>query len=110
MCTSTEQFASTVGNNYPQTKHFFGLKQTTISKIRTILDRIHGSLDLAEGFLGGSMEKNLPANAGTPGSILRLGRSPREGNDIPLQYSCLGNPMKRGAWWAAVHGVKNSWT
>ena len=37
----------------------------------------------------------------TPGS----GRSPGEGNDNPLQYSCLENPMDRGAWWATVHGV-----
>ena len=34
-----------------------------------------------------------------------LGRSDREGNDYPLQYSCLENPMDRGAWWAIVHGV-----
>ena len=34
-----------------------------------------------------------------------LGRSPGEGNGNPLQYSCLGNPMDRGAWWASVHGV-----
>ena len=39
------------------------------------------------------------------GSILGLERSPREGNDNPLQYSCLGNPMNRGAWWAIVHRV-----
>jgi len=44
----------------------------------------------------------------TPGSE----RSPREGNGNPLQHSCLGNPMYRGAWWAAIHGVaKNQkWT
>ena len=34
----------------------------------------------------------------------------REGNDTPLQYSCLENPMDGGAWWAAVHGVAKSWT
>jgi len=39
-----------------------------------------------------------------------LGRSPGEGNDNPLQYSCLENPMDRGAWWATVHGVAKSWT
>ena len=39
------------------------------------------------------------------GSILGLERSPREGNDNPLQYSCLGNPMNREAWWAIVHGI-----
>ena len=44
-------------------------------------------------------------NAGEPGSIPRLGRSPGEENGSPLQYSCLENPMDRGAWWAAVHGV-----
>ena len=38
-------------------------------------------------------------------SIPGLGRSPEEGNGNPLQYSCLGKPMDRGAWWAAVHGV-----
>ena len=54
--------------------------------------------------------KNLPANAGDLGSIPGLGRSPGQGNDNPLQYSCLENPMNRGAWWAAVRGVAKSWT
>ena len=52
--------------------------------------------------------KNLPAKAGNVGSIPRSGRSPGEGNDNPLQYSCLGNPMDRGAWKAAVHKVAQS--
>ena len=51
------------------------------------------------------MVKNLPANAGNTGSIPELGRTPGEGNGNPLQYSCLGNPMDKGAWWATVHGV-----
>ena len=51
------------------------------------------------------MVKNSPANAGDAGSIPGLGRSPGEGNGNPLQYSYLGNPMDRGAWWATVHGV-----
>ena len=42
-------------------------------------------------------KKNPPANAGTVGSILGLGRSPGQGNGNPFQYSCLGNPMDRGA-------------
>ena len=54
------------------------------------------------GFPGG--------NAGDLGSIPRLGRSSGEGNGHPLQYSCLGNPMNRGAWWATVHGVTKSQT
>ena len=52
--------------------------------------------------------KNSPANAGDvgdAGSIPDLGRSPGEGNGNPLQYSCLRNPMDRGAWWAIVHGI-----
>ena len=51
------------------------------------------------------MVKNPPANAGDVGSVPGLGRSPGGGNGNPLQYSCLGNPMDRGAWWATVHGV-----
>ena len=56
-------------------------------------------------FPGDSVVKNLPANVGDLGSIPRSGRSPGEGNGNPLQYSCLGNPMDRGAWQAIGHGV-----
>ena len=48
------------------------------------------------------MVKILPASAGDVGSIPEIGRSPGEGNGNTLQYSCLGNPMDRGAWWAIV--------
>ena len=51
------------------------------------------------------MVKNLPANAGDSGLIPGLGRSPGEGNGKQLQYSYLENPLDRGAWRAAVHGV-----
>ena len=44
-------------------------------------------------------------NTGDRSSILESGRSPGEGNGNTLQYSCLENPMDRGAWWATVHGV-----
>ena len=54
------------------------------------------------------MVKNSSANAGDVGSVPGLGRSPAEGNGNPLQYSCLGNPMDRGAWLATVHGVTES--
>ena len=56
------------------------------------------------------MIKNLFANArntGDAGSIPGSGRSPGEGNGNPFQYSCLGNPKDREAWWATVHGVAN---
>ena len=62
------------------------------------------------GFPGGSEDKASACNAGDPGSIPGSGRSPEGGNDKPLQYSCLENPMDRGAWWATVHRVARSWT
>ena len=58
-----------------------------------------------------SMVKNLPASVGDikgTGSI--PGRSPREGNGNPFQYSCLGNPMDNGVWLGIVRGVAKSWT
>ena len=58
-------------------------------------------------FPGGSVVKNLPADAGL---IPGLGRSPGGGIGNPLQYSCLENCMDRGAWLAIVHGVAKSWT
>ena len=57
--------------------------------------------------------KNLPASAGDPrdvGLICWLGRSPGAGSGNPLQYSCLGKPMNRGAWRATVQGVAKSCT
>ena len=60
---------------------------------------------LGMGFSGGSAVKNLPANTrdtGDLGSIPGSGRSPRTGNGNSLQYSYLGNPTDRGAWWATV--------
>ena len=53
--------------------------------------------------------KNMPAMQETWVLIPGLGRSPGEGNGNPLQYSCLENPMDRGAWWATVRGVAKSW-
>ena len=57
------------------------------------------------GFPGGSAVKNLSANTGDVGSIPGSGGSPGEGNGNPLQYSCLGNPTGREAWWATAHGL-----
>ena len=58
---------------------------------------------------GGSVGKESACSARDPGSIPRLGRSPGEANGNLLQYPCLENLMDRGAWWAAVHGVTESW-
>ena len=53
---------------------------------------------------GDSDDKESACSVEDPDSILGSGRSPGEGNGNPLQYSCLVNPMDRGAWWATVHG------
>ena len=62
------------------------------------------------GFPGGSAGKESAYNAEDRGLIPGLGGYPGEGNDSTLQYSCLKNPMDRGAWWATVHGAAKSWT
>ena len=66
--------------------------------------------NIVMGFPGGSVLKNLSANAEDGGSIPRLGRSPGEGNGYPLRYSCLGNSMDRGTWRATVQAVTKSST
>ena len=60
--------------------------------------------DIKRGFPGGAEVKVSACNSGDLGSISGSGRSPGEGNGNPHQYSCLENPMDRGAWWATVHG------
>ena len=62
------------------------------------------------GFSGGSVVKNPLANAGDGGLIPGSGRSPGRGNGNPLQYSCLGNPVARGAWRATVYQVSKNQT
>ena len=62
------------------------------------------------GFQGGSGVKNLPANAEDVGLMPGIGIVPGGGKDHPLQYSCLGNPKDRGAWWTTVHGAIKSRT
>ena len=68
------------------------------------------SLSSCWGFPGGSEVKVSACNAGDLGLIPGLGRTPGEGNDNPLQYSCLENPTDGGAWWATAHRVTKSWT
>ena len=60
------------------------------------------------GLPGGSDGKESTCNMGDLGSIPGLGRSPGGAHSYPLQYSCVENPMDRGAWWAAAHGVTKS--
>ena len=65
------------------------------------------------GFPGDTVVKNLPASAGDEGdagTVRGLGGSPGEGNGNPLQYSCLENPMDRGAWQVTTHRIAKSQT
>ena len=68
------------------------------NKMEKMQESINKHLEKSDG-------KASVYNAGDPGSILGLGRSPGEGNGNPFQYSYLGNPMDRGPWQAIVHGV-----
>ena len=91
-----------------------------ICDCRWLQRNVHKESDTTEwltlsllGFPSGIAVKNWPANAGdtrVAGSILGLGRSSRGGNDNPVQYSCLDNPMDRRDWRATVHEVTKSWT
>ena len=65
---------------------------------------------ISAGFPGGSDSKESARHAGDLGSIPGLEKSPGEEHSYPFQYSCLINPMNRGAWWATVHGVTKSQT
>ena len=97
-----------------------GLNGKETPKKRDICKHIADSLsytaETSLGFPDGSVVRNPPGkqenacNAGDASSIPGLGRSLGEGNGNPLQYSCLENPMDRGAWWATVHRVAKSWT
>ena len=75
-----------------------------------IVSHLHSGICFNQCFPGGSEGKVSACNAGNPGSIPGLGRSPGEGNGNPLQYFCLENPMDGEAWYATVHGVAKSRT
>ena len=81
---------------------------STVHGVAMSWTRLTSLMEQPQTSLVAQLVKNLPTNAGDArdaDSIPGLGRSPGEGNGIPLQYSCQGNPMDRGAWWATVHGV-----
>ena len=81
-------------------------KQTWIFHSSSI---IYIALTLYLGFPGGTDSKESDCSAWDMGLIPGSGRSPGEGSGHPFQDSCLENPMDRGAWWAAVHGIAKSW-
>ena len=80
-------------------------REAILRKISWKVASIYLSPAFSEGFAGGSDSKETVYYAGDLGSIPGLGRFPGGGHGYPLQYSCLENPLDRGAWWATVHGV-----
>ena len=89
----------------------FIYKQTHVYRYTHTHKYIH--IHIYMGFPGDSVVKNLPTNARDvkeAGSVSSSGRDPGGGHSNPLQYSCLENPMDRGAWWATVHRVSQSQT
>ena len=81
-----------------------------MSQIITTLEHFVAWSDFRLGFPDGSVVNNLPGIAGDAGLILLSRRSPGEGSGNSLQYSFLGNPMDREAWWPMLHGVAKSQT
>ena len=95
------QMIDTLSVSLPEWDH--GL--FVISFFQFLLNRFLFQALGKDGFPSGSDSKESACNAGNPGSIPGSGRSPREGNGNPLQYSCLENSVGKGAWWATVHEV-----
>ena len=89
---------------------------TVLKTLLPTLWQVKPDPGISAGLLAGRVlprwlgSKEFPCNSVDTGSIPGLGRSPGGGNGYSLQYSCLANPMDRGAWWATVHGVPKSWT
>ena len=75
-----------------------------------LIIQVMNKYNQVEGFSGSSDGKESSSNAKDPGLIPGSGRAPGEGNGNPLQYSCLTNPMDRGAWQTTVHGLAKSQT
>ena len=98
------QMIDTLSVSLPEWDH--GL--FVISFFQFLLNRFLFQALGKDGFPSGSDSKESACNAGNPGSIPGSGRSPREGNGNPLQYSFLDNTMDRGAWRATIYGVTKS--
>ena len=85
---------------------FFSFQTATLRPCRVESCTTFGKFSTTQPRIYSSVSKESACNAGDPGSCPGLGRSPGEGNGNPLQYSCLENPMDRGAWRAMAHGVE----
>ena len=90
------------GKGYPL--QYSGLENSMDHIVHGVAESQTQLSDFHFALLGGSVGKETACNAGDPGLILGSGRSSREGNGNPLQYSCPESPMDRGAWRATVHG------
>ena len=98
-------------HTYTQAKKKKCLLPFSLSLEASVLDcRLPFNFHFMMEFPGGSEVKASACNTGDLGSIPGSGRSPREGNGNPFQYSCLENPMDGGAWWGTIHGVAKSQT
>ena len=93
--------SSSLVNDHSMVQKILGSPPPQLSSMQFLLSLT----EERRGFSGGSAVKDSPADAGDVGSIPGLGRFPGEENGNPLQYSCLENPMDRGAWWAIDHEV-----
>ena len=92
----------TVVLSYPHfTSHGFSYPRSTL--VLVVMKLLYNCC--GDNFPHSSVSRESACNAGDPGLISGLERSPVEGNGSPLQYSCLENPMDRGAWQAIVHGI-----
>ena len=115
-CTTSASSLCRPCSRPPGTAHTVHRVQNTSRDPRKCLNFIYNQKTQGtfrskkKGFPSGSVVKNLPTDTGDAGLIPESRRSPGGGNGNSLQYSCLGNPMDRGAWWAAVHGVAKSQT
>ena len=87
----------------------FGVTQSQ-TQLKRLSSSSSSSIDISGASQVALVVRNPSASARDMSSIPGSGRSPREGSGNPLQYSCLVNPMDRGAWWAIVHEVAKSWT
>ena len=92
---------SSVRSNYNPHTWLLGMQNGTLKNSFSV----SYTVKFRGGFPGSSVGKESACNSGDPGLISGSGRSPGKGNGNPLQYSCLGNPIDRGAWQATVHGV-----
>ena len=90
----------------PRVEKILWRRKRQLTQLTPVYININININIC--FPGDSDGKESAGNAGDPGLIPGLGRSPGEGYGNPLQYSCLENPMDRGAWWDTVHGVAES--